>query len=283
MKIGFIGQGWIGKNLADNFESRGYEIVRFAKEEPHNQNEAAIKECDIVFIAVPTPTTPTGFDDSIVRSVMKYIGTGKTAVIKSTILPGTTESIQKEYPEIHVFHAPEFLKESTARQDTDFPDRNIVGIPVDNVETRALAQQVIDVLPTAPFTLICSAKEAELIKYAGNCFLYSKVIFMNLLFDLTQKLGCDYENIKIGMGADPRIGKTHMDIIHKSGNSDTGRGAGGHCFIKDFAALVKLYEGQNPSDLAGIGVLKALEAKNIQLLKNSKKDLDLLAGVYGEQ
>jgi hypothetical protein len=60
MKIGFIGQGWIGKNLADHFEERGFETIRFAKEEPYNQNEEALKECDIVFVAVPTPTTPAG-------------------------------------------------------------------------------------------------------------------------------------------------------------------------------------------------------------------------------
>ncbi len=57
-KIGFIGQGWIGKNYADDFEKRGFEVVRYAQEEPYIKNKEAIADCDIVFIAVPTPSTP---------------------------------------------------------------------------------------------------------------------------------------------------------------------------------------------------------------------------------
>ena len=95
-KIGFIGQGWIGKNYADDFEKRGYNVVRFALEEPYIQNKDKIKDCDIVFIAVPTPSTPTGFDSSILKKAVKNIGKGKIAVIKSTLLPGITEEIQQE-------------------------------------------------------------------------------------------------------------------------------------------------------------------------------------------
>ena len=98
--IGFIGQGWIGKNYADDFEKRGYETVRYSLEKPYVDNKEKIKDCDLVFIAVPTPTTPTGFDDSILRQTVKLVGKGKIAVIKSTVLPGTTESIQRENPDI---------------------------------------------------------------------------------------------------------------------------------------------------------------------------------------
>ena len=69
-KIGFIGQGWIGKNYADNFEERGFTVIRYALEEPYNGNKDKIKDCDIIFIAVPTPSTPQGFDDSIVRQAV---------------------------------------------------------------------------------------------------------------------------------------------------------------------------------------------------------------------
>ena len=82
-KIGFIGQGWIGKNYADDFEKRGFKTVRFAMEEPYKNNSDKIADCDMVFIAVPTPSTPNGFDPSILKSVIKYIGKGKIAVIKS--------------------------------------------------------------------------------------------------------------------------------------------------------------------------------------------------------
>ncbi len=93
-KIGFIGQGWIGKHYADDFESRGFSVVRYAKENGHEGNAGLIQECDIVFIAVPTPTTPEGFDDHIVREVIKLVGKGKGAIIKSTVMPGTTVAIQ---------------------------------------------------------------------------------------------------------------------------------------------------------------------------------------------
>jgi len=88
--VGFIGQGYVGKNYADDFEARGYTVIRYSLEEPYIQNKDRIKECDVVFIAVPTPTTPKGFDASILESAFSLIKDGATVVIKSTILPGMT-------------------------------------------------------------------------------------------------------------------------------------------------------------------------------------------------
>lgn len=296
---GFIGQGWIGKHYADNFEERGYEVVRYGLEEPHANNGDKIKECDIVFIAVPTPTTPNGFSDSILRDVIKNVGEGKIAVIKSTILPGTTESIQKENSNIYVFHSPEFLSESSAAYDAAHPNRNIIGIPINNEEYKGKAQEVMEALPDSPYKLICTAKEAELIKYGGNCWFFFKVIFINMLYDLAEKLGVDYEVIKKAMAADPRIGSSHLKPAHDTkdeikknqlGYGDfhlnplhkSGRGAGGHCFIKDFAAFSKIYK-EEVGDEAGLKVLESIVNKNIDLLVKSNKDLDLLKGVYGEE
>ena len=275
--IGFIGQGWIGKNYADDFEERGYPVVRYAKEEPYNLNKNKIAKCPIVFIAVPTPTTPTGFDDSILRKVLPLVGKGKIAVIKSTILPGTTTSLQKEFPDIIIVHSPEFLEEAKAIEDTKFPKRTIVGIPKDTAKHRASAKKVLEVSPKAPYQLVCSSEEAEFIKYGGNCFLYVKVVFANLFHDLAKKFpGANYETIRDAMTADPRIGNSHLDPVHKS-----GRGAGGHCFIKDFAAFIGLYE-KIMEDPKGLEALRAFEKKNNHLLLSSGKDLDLLGGVYGE-
>lgn len=275
--IGFIGQGWIGKNYADNFETRGYKIIRYGKEEPYSSNKEKISECDIVFIAVPTPTTPQGFDPSILKQVVKLVGKRKIAVIKSTIMPGTTESIQKENPDIYLAHSPEFLTEATAAYDAANPQRNIIGIPLDNDEYKEKAKEVMKVLPFAPYQLVCRARDAELIKYGGNCWFYFKVIYINLLYDLAAKLGADYRLVKEAMSADPRIGRTHLDPVHK-----TGRGAGGNCFIKDFAVFCQMY-GELVGDDIGLKVLASLKDKNIDLLKSSDKDLDLLKGVYGEE
>ncbi len=278
--IGCIGQGWVGKHIADNFESRGFSVVRYSKESPHNGNAEKITDCDIVFIAVPTPTTAKGFDSSIVAGVLKLVGKGKAAVIKSTMLPGTTDQLQKKNPDKFVFHAPEFLREAQAAKDVAHPNRNIIGVP-DQPKSRkseALknAKLVISVLPKSPYELICSAKEAELIKYTSNCFLTLKVIYGNLIYDLAGSLGLDYEKVIDAVGADARIGKSHFIVDKKK------RGAGGNCFIKDFAAFRKFFE-EIVKDHKGAEFLRSAEQKNIHLLKSTGKDLELLAGVYGEE
>lgn len=280
MKIGFIGQGWIGKTYADNFEDRGLEVIRYGKEEPYKENKDGIAECDIVFIAVPTPTTREGFSAKIVEDVLALVGKGRIAVIKSTILPGTTRELQAKYPEITVLFSPEFLREATVREDVDHPDRNIVGITRD--EHRAVAEEIMKILPRAPHENICSAEEAELVKYAGNTFLYLKVVYMNMLYDLAQTFGGDWETVAKNVSADTRIGNSHMHPVHSSGHTkNSGRGAGGHCFIKDFAAFADFYR-KNVPDAIGHELLTAAERKNISLLRASGKDRELLEQVYGD-
>lgn len=273
--IGFIGQGFIGKNYADDFEHRGYRVVRYTRGPKFSKNKDKIKECGMVFIAVPTPTTPAGFDYSIVREVLPLVGKGKTAVIKSTILPGTTEKLQKEFPDIFVLHSPEFLRERSAAYDAAHPDRTIVGIPKDSAEFRKKAADVLAVLPKAPYASVMRVREAELVKYAGNGLLYLKVVFANLLYDLAEKVGADWGHVRDAVAADPRIGKSHLEPVHEG-----GRGAGGHCFIKDFAAFSLLHE-KLVSDPPGQRALEALRDKNNELLRVSGKDVDLLEGVYG--
>ena len=138
-------------------------------------------------------------------------------------------------------------------------------------------------------------------------WFYFKVIFINMLYDLANELGCDWTVIRNSLAADPRIGSTHLNPVHNSGESGgeartdsidrpklkfnelhlepihkSGRGAGGHCFIKDFAAFSELYSKLIGDEL-GKQVLSSLKDKNIDLLIKSKKDLDLLAGVYGPE
>lgn len=284
MKVGFIGQGFIGKNYADDFASRGYDVVRYALEKPYIKNKSKIKTCDIVFIAVPTPTTPDGFHYEAVADVLDVVKEGAIVVIKSTLLPGTTEILQKKFPKLVVMHSPEFLREKTASYDAAHPERNIIGIPIDDDVHHEAARAVLSILPQAQYELVTDAKTAELIKYGGNCFLYTKVVFMNVLYDLAQEIGADFDAVAQAMSADERIGKSHMHPVHASGHSSTaiGRGAGGHCFIKDFAAFEKLYKEKVTDDVSGQAVLDALQKKNNELLRSSGKDLDLLEGVFGK-
>jgi UDPglucose 6-dehydrogenase len=281
MKIGFVGQGFIGKNYADDFEERGLVVTRYALEKPYSENKGRIRECDVVFIAVPTPTTPQGFDDSALRSALALLQEGAVAVIKSTIIIGTTESLQKEFSHLIVMHSPEFLREKQAAYDARHPSRNIVGIPQETPAHRQAAQRVLALLPRAPYEAIVPARTAELLKYAGNCFLMTKVIFMNVLYDMARHEQVSWDPLVEALAADPRIGPSHMQPVHESGHGGGAkRGAGGHCFIKDFAAFTDAYAALN--DERGLAFLEAVEAKNNELLLQSNKDTDLLHSVYGK-
>jgi len=280
--IGFIGQGWVGKNYADDFEKRGFKTIRYALEEPYRGNRDRVADADIVFIAVPTPTTPEGFDDSNVRTVLKHVGKGKTAVVKSTLKPGSTHSFQKQYPDIFVMHAPEFLSRGTASYDASHPLQNIVGIPVENDEFRTRAAQVLSVLPKSR-SIIVPAQTAEFFKYVHNTSLFARSIYMNLLYDIAQELDVDWDHIKEMIIHDPMIAfqdpvvaKWHIEPAHAS-----GRGIGGDCHIKDFETFSRLFD-ETVGDEHGQRLIDAMKQKNINLLLESKKDLHFLEGVYGK-
>lgn len=275
--IGFIGQGFIGKNYADDFEARGHSVVRYSLEEPHINNKEKIADCDIVYIAVNANTTPKGFDGSNIRSGLGIIGAGKVAVVKSTLLPGMTKILQKDFPAITLLFSPEFLSEVSAAYDAAHPFSNIVGMPVDDQEHRDAAARVHEILPKAPFSMTCDSDEAEIIKYTHNINGYTQIITFNMMYEMAQALGHDWENIGKAIAVDPLVCNRYSNPIHKS-----GRGAGGHCFIKDFAAFTNQYE-KLVGEKEGINALRAFEEKNIKLLKDSHKDSELLEGVYGKE
>ena len=125
---------------------------------------------------------------------------------------------------------------------------------------------------------MCRSIEAEIIKYSHNMSGYTQIITFNMLYDMAVKLGGNWEVIHQALLADPYIPGRYSQPVHKS-----GRGAGGGCFIKDFAAFRAHYKTTLPKDIASINALIAFEKKNIQLLTSTKKDLELLAGVYGKK
>lgn len=286
IKIGFIGQGWIGKHYADDFEKRSYSVVRYSLDEPYLKNKEKIKECKIVFIAVPTPTTVAGFDCGSIIDSLKVVANGSTVVIKSTLLPGTTQRIQEQFPHLFIIHSPEFLRETTAAHDASHPERNIVGIPIYNEEFRKRAEQILSVLPHAKYNKIMSSLNAEMIKYVGNCFLYTKVIVMNIFYDVAMASGADWNIIRDAIINDSRIGDSHTLPVHQSGHDKSAttskRGAGGHCFIKDFEAFRALYAGSIGKDKAYDMLSKMVEYNNY-LLTSTDKDIELLEGVYGKE
>ena len=221
-KIGFIGQGYIGKNYSDDFEQRGYDVVRYSLEPAYIHNKDNIQDCDIVFIAVWTPTTPKGFDSSIVENVLSLVGKGKIVVLKSTVVPGTTVALQKKFPKLTLMYSPEFLSVGTAAEDAKHPFSNILGLPVADLAHKSAAQTVLGVLPKAPYELICKSGEAEIIKYSHNLSGYTQIITFNMLYEVSKKLDGDWGVVHNALLADPYIPNRYSQPVHK-----TGRGAGG--------------------------------------------------------
>ncbi|MES3032193.1 MAG: hypothetical protein V4699_03050 [Patescibacteria group bacterium] len=274
LKIGFIGQGYVGKHCADDFERRGYKVVRYSKEKLYYSNKEKIKSCDIVFIAVPTPTICGTYDASILYKVIPLIGKNKIIVLKSTCCFGLSRVLQKKFKDYIIVHSPEFLSEVTAAEDAGNPFFNIVGIDQSSKKHKDVAQFLHSILPKAPSSFTVSYEDAELIKYAHNTSAYVQIVFSNLMYDFAKKLGANWENIAKAMKSDPFMASKYWEPIHKG-----GRGAGGHCFIKDFAILSSIYK-KIMNDPLGAQVLLDLEKKNIELLQKSEKDTELLKGVY---
>ena len=277
-RIGFIGTGWVGGNLADAIEARGYPVVRYSFDPKYVGNQAKIADCEIVGLAVWTPTTEKGFDDSHLIKAARNLVAGQTAVIKSTVLPGTTEKLQEMFPDVYFLHNPEFLREAHVVQDIAEPERNIIGLPRDTPAYRQRAEEVLEVLPSTFATrqMIMTSRESALVKYYGNVFLMSKLLMMNAFYDTTLAAGGSWEVVRRALILDSRIGESHTQPIGKDGT----RGAGGHCFPKDFEAYTRLVADML-GDKRTLWMLEAMRDYNNALLIESGKDLDILKGIYG--
>ncbi|MDP3770230.1 MAG: hypothetical protein U1A25_03295 [Candidatus Sungbacteria bacterium] len=258
-KIGIIGVGMVGTPLKRYFEERlGYErrtTLFLYDTDPKKEFNDDINQADIIFVSVPTPRGHDGAAkcDAVQDAFKRLVG-NKIVVIKSTVPPGTTEHFQKQYPQHKVLFNPEFLTERQAWEDFNKPDRQIVGFTQSSVDA---AYAVLSLLPKAPFmspwgvntyrpTKI-TATEAEIIKYGGNVYFSRKITFANALAALAEHHGVNYDNIRIGMAADFRIGDSHLDVTHGG-----YRGFGGFCFPKDVNALIVHMEKSGVQDGADL-------------------------------
>lgn len=232
--IGIMGLGVVGDGVRHFFEGLGYPLRLY---DPHRGlgSATSINEADLVFVCVPTPYKPhVGFDDSALRDAVDLLDRSKIVVIKSTVLPGTTEAYQARYSQHCFLFNPEFLREAHAQADFLAPERQLMGY---TAQSRHLAQSILSILPQAPFAQVMLAREAEMAKYMTNAFLALKVTFANELFDLSTALDIDYDAVREAVAADARIGPSHLDVF------DGGyRGYGGKCLPKDTKALLELAE-----------------------------------------
>ena len=255
LKIGIIGVGMVGGALRRYFEKKGVRL--FLYDEGKNLSSLEeVNQADVIFICVPTPfNKEKGFDLSCLEKTGQNIKGQKIVVIKSTIWPGTTEKFQKKHPQHKFLFNPEFLVEEKADEGMQNPDRQIIGY---TENSRDVSEEILRILPRAPFEKIIPATEAEMVKYFGNTFLSTKVIFGNQIYELCQKLGIDYEIVRESASADKRIGPSHLDVRHGG-----YFGYGGKCLPKDIRALIQ-FADKNGVDLK---LHKAVEEINNQLMK----------------
>ena len=200
-----------------------------------------MEEADAVFIAVGTPSRRgDGHADlSYIYDAVQQIAPrlSRTAIVitKSTVPVGTGDEIERilreKRPdaEIQVVSNPEFLREGAAIQDFKHPDRIVVG--TDDARARSVLAEIYRPLSlNAPPIIYVSRRTAELIKYAANAFLATKITFINEIADLCEQVGADVQDVARGMGLDKRIGSKFLHA---------GPGFGGSCFPKDTTALLK--------------------------------------------
>ena len=273
MKIAVIGTGYVGLVSGACFSAWGHHVVcvdtdktridalnrgEVAIFEPGLTNlvesnlqsgrlqfttdlKSAVRDIDIVFIAVGTPAS--GHDgDADLSYVLKAAEQTASAlrgpaliVTKSTVPVGTSERLEalmrsvRPDADFEVASNPEFLREGSAIADFNKPDRVVIGC--DSDRARALLQALYRPLVEAGVPMITTTRRsAELIKYAANAFLATKITFINEMADLCEKVGANIDEIAIGMGMDKRIGAAFLKA---------GPGYGGSCFPKDTTALLR--------------------------------------------
>lgn len=237
----------------------------------------AIVSSDVVFIAVGTPSQKNGEADlSVVFDVAEHVGKhldGYTVVItKSTVPVGTNKKVQaiikKTKPQKATFDiasVPEFLREGQAIADTRHPDRIVIGTESEkaqNVLVELHAPIVTEDEKTQTQLILTTIETAEMIKYASNAFLATKISFANAIAQLCEKAGANGPKVLEAMGLDKRIGTSFLNA---------GAGYGGSCFPKDVKALIAI------SDSYGydFALLREVEAVNkeamISVVRKAKK------------
>ena len=268
MKIGIVGNGFVGSAIMRGFILHVDDIVIYDKDpkrSTHTMEDVASKS-DVIFICVPTPMFESGDCDlSIVVSVIEDLSQSETIgekviVIKSTVVPGTTESLAQKYSNMRFVFNPEFLTERKARLDFINTSRIVLGSNCDKSNSTVESLYRL----RFPYTKIIKTDlgTAQLIKYMANCFFAAKVSFMNEMYQICQAIDGNWDQALDGFISDGRIGNSHIDVPGHDGDF----GFGGKCFPKDLNAMIKKAEslGVNPS------VMKGAWEKN----QNVRTDLD---------
>ena len=231
-KVGVIGNGFVGEAISFAF-SPVADLYVYDKDPLKSINSLeSVHNCDFVFICVPTPMFQDGSQDlSYVESTFKKANNNPIYILKSTVLPGTTIELCKNFPKSKIIFSPEFLSERTAKLDMLTQSRIILGGELSLTEkAKTLFNQrfkIKNIIQT-------DSKTAELTKYMNNTFFATKVSIMNEFKLLCDKIGANWEDALKGFVSDGRIGDSHLNVPGHDGKL----GYGGTCFPKDVNALL---------------------------------------------
>jgi len=223
---------------------------------------ASVGTAEAVFIAVGTPSrrgdghADLSFVHDAVREIAPLLSAAAVVITKSTVPVGTGDEVERILREmrpdadIQVVSNPEFLREGAAIQDFKHPDRIVVG--TDDARARAVVAELYRPLYLNALPIFyVSRRTAELIKYAANAFLATKITFINEVADLCEQVGADVNEVARGMGLDNRIGGKFLHA---------GPGFGGSCFPKDTTALLKTAQDHG----VALRIVEAVAAVNDQ-------------------
>ncbi|HUT03251.1 MAG TPA: UDP-glucose/GDP-mannose dehydrogenase family protein [bacterium] len=236
-----------------------------------------VRASEIVFICVNTPPKDGGETDlsyvrAVAKSIAEWMDDYKIIVNKSTVPVGTGDLVREiieknkhKDVDFDVVSNPEFLREGSAIKDTLEPDRIVIGAPSKNVAMKLLELYAVLERPM----IITDVHSAEIIKYASNAFLASKISFVNLIADLCELAGANVNHVVRGMGTDKRIGSLFLQ---------PGLGYGGSCFPKDSSSLAHTTR-QYGADASLIdAIIHINDQRSTRLLAKIKKRFSSLEG-----
>lgn len=232
--------------------------------------QEAIRDADVIFIMVGTPSAPDGNADlryvlSAASSMAPHLKEGAVVVVKSTVPPGTNDKVreaisQRTNVSFDIASAPEFLKEGTAVEDTLHPDRVVIG------STNTKTIQVLSELhqPLTNNIIVMKPESAQMAKYAANVYLAMRITFANQMADLCETNGADVQEVIKGIGADKRIGDHYWY---------PGLGYGGSCFPKDVKEIASYAKSVGETDSIFIAVDDRNEKRIPRLMDKLGKEV----------